>query len=59
MDKLAETKGEDWFDREKTKREAKRHAEKMYDEHYIDNQGADQYDPNQYNRPERFERRGW
>jgi hypothetical protein len=31
----------------------------MYDEQYIDNHGADQYDPNQYDRPERFERRGW
>lgn len=59
VDKLAETKGEDWFDREKTKRAAKEHAERMYDEHYVDNQGADQYDPNQYGRPERFERRGW
>ncbi|KAH8732056.1 EXS family-domain-containing protein [Phaeosphaeriaceae sp. PMI808] len=58
VDKLAETKGEDWFDREKAKREAKRHAEKMYDEHYIDNHGADQYDPNQYSQPQRFEQRG-
>ncbi|KAF3039032.1 hypothetical protein E8E12_007928 [Didymella heteroderae] len=59
VDKLAETKGEDWFDREKAKRQAKEHAERMYDEQYIDNHGADQYDPNQYGRPERFERRGW
>jgi hypothetical protein len=55
----AETKGEDWFDREKAQREAKRQAEQMYDEHYINNQGADQYDPNQYGRPEHFDRRGW
>ena len=59
VDKLAETKGEDWFDREKAKHEAKRNAERMYDEHYVDNQGADQYDPNQYGRPQHFERRGW
>lgn len=59
VDKLAETKGEDWFDREKTKRHAKERAEQMYDEHYIDNQGANQYDPNQYDRPQRFEQRGW
>ncbi|EUC30882.1 hypothetical protein COCCADRAFT_38960 [Bipolaris zeicola 26-R-13] len=52
IDKLAETKGEDWFDREKAKRDAKQHAERMYDEHYIDNHGADQYDPNQYGAPE-------
>jgi hypothetical protein len=31
----------------------------MYDEHYIENQEADQYNPQQYGRPERFERRGW
>ncbi|KAF2269470.1 EXS-domain-containing protein [Lojkania enalia] len=59
VDKLAETKGEDWFDREKAKREAKRNAEHMYDEHYVQGQGADQYDPNQYSRHERFDRRGW
>jgi hypothetical protein len=59
VDKLAETKGEDWFDREKAKRHAKEHAERMYDEQYIDNHGADQYDPNQYAPPERFERRRW
>ncbi|KAK7189768.1 hypothetical protein DPSP01_005827 [Paraphaeosphaeria sporulosa] len=59
VDKLAETKGEDWFDREKAKRQAKQNAERMYDEHYIDNQGADQYDPNQYGAPQHFERRGW
>ncbi|CAI9628568.1 unnamed protein product [Alternaria burnsii] len=59
VDKLAETKGEDWFDREKAKRSAEQHAERMYDEHYIDNHEADQYDPQQYGRPERFERRGW
>ncbi|KAH7413889.1 hypothetical protein DE146DRAFT_750078 [Phaeosphaeria sp. MPI-PUGE-AT-0046c] len=57
VDRLAETKGEDWFDREKTKRHAEKQAEQMYDEHYVNNQGADQYDPNQYGRPEHFERR--
>jgi hypothetical protein len=55
VDKLAETKGEDWFDREKTKKEAKHNAERMYDEHYVDGQGADQYDPNQYGQPQHFE----
>lgn len=59
VDKLAETKGEDWFDKEKAQREAKRQAEQMYDEHYVNNQGAHQYDPNQYERPQHFERRGW
>ncbi|KAF9737099.1 hypothetical protein PMIN03_006734 [Paraphaeosphaeria minitans] len=59
VDKLAETKGEDWFDKEKAKRQAKHNAERMYDEHYVDNHGADQYDPNQYGAPQHFERRGW
>lgn len=26
----------------------------MYDQHYVEGQGADQYDPNSYERPERF-----
>ncbi|KAH7550832.1 hypothetical protein J3E72DRAFT_314704 [Bipolaris maydis] len=59
VDKLAETKGEDWFDREKAKHHAKENAERMYDEHYVDNHGANEYDPNQYGAPERFEKRGW
>ena len=45
VDKLAETKGLDFVDREKAKRHAKQNAEHMYDEHYIRGQGADQYDP--------------
>jgi len=45
VDKLAETKGMDFVDREKAKHHAKENAEQMYDEHYIQNQGADQYDP--------------
>merc|ERR1739838_420314 len=48
VDKLAETKGEDFVDREELKRKARHNAENMYDEHYINGQGADQYDPNQY-----------
>lgn len=44
VDKLAETKGEDWFDKEKAKRHAKENAERMYDEHYIQDQQADQYE---------------
>lgn len=59
VDKLAETKGEDWFDREKAKRHAKEQAEHMYDEHYVNGQGADQYNPNEYGRPEHFERNRW
>ncbi|CAA9962836.1 EXS domain-containing protein [Pyrenophora teres f. maculata] len=59
VDKLAETKGEDWFDRERAKHDAKKHAEQMYDDHYVDNHGADQYDPNQYSRPQQFDNRAW
>jgi hypothetical protein len=42
VDKLAETKGEDWFDRERAKHQAKQRAEQLYDSHYG---GQDQYDP--------------
>jgi hypothetical protein len=45
VDKLAETKGMDFIDREKAKRHAKDNVENMYDQHYVQNQGADQYDP--------------
>ena len=59
VDKLAETKGEDFFDKEKAKHEAKKRAENMYDEHYVDDQNADQYDPNQYQPPPRLNERRW
>lgn len=42
VDKLAETKGADWVDREKAKRHAKENVENMYDQQYG---GNDQYDP--------------
>lgn len=42
VDKLVETKGEDFFDRERSKHEAKKRAENLYDQHYG---GQDQYDP--------------
>ncbi|KAF8849638.1 hypothetical protein BDZ45DRAFT_680368 [Acephala macrosclerotiorum] len=54
VDKLAETKGMDFIDREKAKRHAKENAEHMYDEHYVRGQGANQYDPNQYGPPQQF-----
>jgi hypothetical protein len=44
VDKLAESKGEDWFDKERAKHSAKKRADEMYDDHYG---GQDQYDPNQ------------
>lgn len=49
VDRLAETKGADYIDREKAKHEAKKRAEHLYDEHYGNN--YDQYDPNQHEAP--------
>jgi hypothetical protein len=54
VDKLAETKGMDEYDKIEAHRHAKRSAENMYDQHYVQDQGADQYDPNQYDRPQRL-----
>ncbi|KAI9740482.1 MAG: hypothetical protein M1834_005062 [Cirrosporium novae-zelandiae] len=42
VDRLAETKGMDFADKERAKHQAKKHAEEMYDSHYGEN---DQYDP--------------
>ncbi|KAE8443624.1 hypothetical protein EG329_001557 [Mollisiaceae sp. DMI_Dod_QoI] len=44
VDKLAETKGMDWVDKEKAKHHAKEQVQNMYDQQYG---GNDQYDPNQ------------
>jgi hypothetical protein len=43
VDKLAETKGADWWDQHEVKQQAKQRAEDMYDDHYG---GQDSYDPN-------------
>lgn len=54
VDKLAETKGMDEYDTIEARRHAKQSSENMYDQHYVQGQGADQYDPNQYDRPQRL-----
>ncbi|KAK8203578.1 hypothetical protein M8818_005225 [Zalaria obscura] len=51
VDKLAETKGMDFYDKERAKSQAKENAEQMYDDHYGQ---YDQYDPNQQGPPERL-----
>lgn len=48
VDKLAETKGADWIDREKAKHQAKQNAEQLYDQHYG---GRDEYRP-EYGAPD-------
>ena len=50
-DKLAETKGMDEYDKVNARRHAEDSARNMYDDHYVQGQGADQYDPNQYDQP--------
>jgi hypothetical protein len=52
VDKLAETKGEDFIDRERTKHAAKKRADEMYDDHYGN---QDQYDPNSQGPPDRLQ----
>ncbi|MCJ1353899.1 MAG: hypothetical protein MMC33_003886 [Icmadophila ericetorum] len=59
VDRLAETKGMDEYDRYRTKEHANKSAENMYDQHYVQNQGADQYDPNQYQGPPQFQGGGY
>lgn len=44
VDRLAQTKGADFVDREEAKRHAEKQARSLYDEQYG---GMDQYDPNQ------------
>ncbi|KAF7561069.1 hypothetical protein G7046_g3080 [Stylonectria norvegica] len=47
VDKLAETRGMDYVDKERTKHQAKKQAEHLYDQQYSD---QDQYDPNESRR---------
>ncbi|THV65771.1 hypothetical protein D6D19_08426 [Aureobasidium pullulans] len=53
VDKLVETKGLDYVDKEKAKHQAKQNAERLYDEQYGQ---YDQYDPQQQGPPEHLQR---
>ena len=59
VDKLAETHGMNEFDKIEAHRHAKESAHSMYEEHYERNQGADQYNPNEYSRPDRLNNPGY
>ncbi len=54
VDKLAETHGLNEYDKLRAQHQAKEQAGNLYDQHYVQDQGADQYDPNQYQRPQRW-----
>ena len=47
------------YDKLRAQHQAKESAHHMYDEHYERGQGADQYDPNQYDRPQQFQGGGY
>lgn len=53
VDRLAETKGEDYLDREKAKRHARESAERMYDDQYG---GGEGYNPGDNQPHERLRR---
>lgn len=48
IDKLAETKGMDEFDKIRAKNHARDNAHRMYEEHYEQNLGAQEYDPGRH-----------
>ncbi|KAI4794874.1 hypothetical protein E4T44_12384 [Aureobasidium sp. EXF-8845] len=52
VDKLCETKGLDYVDREKAKHQAKKNATELYDQQYGQ---YDQYDPNQQGPPDHLQ----
>ena len=50
-DKYAETYGLNEAQKLEAHHKAKKNAEQLYDQHYVQGQGADQYDPNRYGPP--------
>jgi hypothetical protein len=44
---MAHNRGDGWFHREKAKQQAIENAERMYDDYYIQDQMAGEYDPAQ------------
>jgi len=55
VDRLAETKGMDFYDKERAKHQAKENVQGLYDNHYG---GQDQYDPNQQAPPQQVQQYG-
>ncbi|KAG6994090.1 hypothetical protein G7Y79_00047g083160 [Physcia stellaris] len=55
VDKLAETKGMDAYDKERAHHHAKENAENLYDQQYGN---SDQYDPNSSEYPQQFQNYG-
>ena len=51
---IHQSSGLDAVSRERAERDAKDSSRDLYDQHYIDQRGADQYDPNQYEAPQQF-----
>ena len=54
VDKLAETHGMNEYDKIRAHEKAKEGARNMYEEHYDQNQDADEYDPNKYDAPQQL-----
>ena len=54
VDKLAETHGMNEYDKLEAHHKAKKNAQNMYDQHYIQGQNADEYNPDQYGAPSQF-----
>ena len=46
------------YERERAHHQAKENASNMYDDHYVRNHNADEYNPNQYDAPQQFRRGG-
>jgi hypothetical protein len=51
VDKMAQRRGDGWFHREMARHQAQENAKQMYDDYYIQDQMAGQYDPYQFPRP--------
>lgn len=54
IDKMAHKRRMDDREQDQTRRYAQQNAEQLYDQYYVENQGAHQYDPNQYGPPPPF-----
>ncbi|KAI1928280.1 Glutathione synthetase [Ophidiomyces ophidiicola] len=54
VDKMAQKRHMSAEQKDEAKQYAQGNAESLYDEHYVQEQGAQQYDPNQYRAPSHF-----
>jgi hypothetical protein len=59
VDKFAQNRGDDWYNKGEAKRQGQDQARNMYDQYYVQDKQAGMYGPSQHGPPPQLAGRGW